>query len=98
MRFCRSSNFGGTRGSFTERQRDLHAASAVATELTPFSPLPLSRFLLLPILFPLRSSTGSLWGGRWRRVREEGELLRRAASDRGPRRGPMPFAWLSGLP
>jgi hypothetical protein len=57
--FCRNSNFGGTRGSFTERQRELHAASSVAAELTPFSSRSLSFFFLL-FCYPLRSSPGSL--------------------------------------
>ena len=55
--FCRNSNFGGTRGPFTERPRELHAAPSVAAELTPFSSPSLVFFL--PFLFPLRSSAGS---------------------------------------
>ena len=98
MRFCGSSNFGGTRGSFMERQRELHAASAVAAELTAFSPLPLSRFLLLPFLFPPPFFRWLAAGREAAPSREEGELLRQTASDRGPRRGPMPCAWLGGLP
>ena len=98
--FCRDSNFGGTRGSFAERQRELHAASSVAAELTPFSSRSLS-FFFFPFSLPPPSFpwfAGSARGGRRRQVGEEGELLRRAASDRGPRVGPMPCAWLGGLP
>ena len=58
--FCRNSNSGGTRGSFTERQRELHAASSVAAELTPFSSRSLSFFFFSSSCYPLRSSPGSL--------------------------------------
>ena len=60
--FCRNSNFGGTRGSFTERQRELHAASSVAAELTPFSSRSPSFFFFFSC-YPLRSSPGSLAPG-----------------------------------
>jgi hypothetical protein len=46
-------------GSFTERQRELHAASSVVAELTPFSPA-LSLVFLFLFCYPLRSSPGSL--------------------------------------
>jgi hypothetical protein len=64
-----------------------------------FLPLPLvflSPFLLPPPFFPWFA--GSARGGRRRQVGEEGEPLRRAASDRGPWMGPKPCAWLGGLP
>ena len=50
--FCRNSNFGGTRGSLTERQRELHAAPSVAAELTPFSPRSPSFFFFLFLVTP----------------------------------------------
>jgi hypothetical protein len=90
MCFCRNSNFGRTVG-FTERPRELHAASSVVAELTPFS------FSLFFSFSLVRSSpAGSPRGGRRRQVGEEGEPLRRTVSDRGPRMGPKP--WLGGVP
>ena len=68
-----------------ERPRELHAASSVVAELTPFS------FSLFFSFSLVRSSLAPPRGGRRRQVGEEGEPLRRTVSDRGPvaRRCPL---------
>jgi hypothetical protein len=60
IHFCRNSDFGGTRGPFTGRPRELHGAPSVAAELTPFFfSISISLVFFLPFLSPLRSSAGS---------------------------------------
>src|ERR1700686_1446960 len=99
MYFCRNSNFGGTRGPFTERPRELHSKTQRRRwprNLRLFLlPLSFSFFLSFsPFVLPLapRGAGGAAKSGRG------GGLPRRAASDRGPWMGPMPCAWLGGLP